>query len=179
MGKSHLGVVVINQKNKLYRLNTITTSNDGSIHIIPNASKDSNLAQFKGTYHTSGFRHFTNEKEGRKQEIFPKWKKSHEETTQSEGLMNFTIKNLNKRGISFLDEFTKLNKYKNVIKIDAKKYTHLTVQYFLAKKDFDTSKSSYLYEEVFEIELANNKLLIATRNSKNTMELLKIYLHIN
>ncbi|HLP86697.1 MAG TPA: hypothetical protein VK153_02365 [Candidatus Paceibacterota bacterium] len=171
MAKKHLAVILINQKDKLYRFNTISISNDGSIHIIANIPENK---PFKGTYHPSGFTHFTNESNDGRQEVFPKWRKKHSEVAKSEGLMNFTIKDINKKVETF-DEFTKLDKYKNIIKINPKKYTHLTVQYFLASKDFDTSKSSHLYSEVFEIELDNNKLIIATKDSTDILDIIKIY----
>jgi hypothetical protein len=176
MAKKHLAVVAITQKEKLYRLNTITTSNDGSIHIISNVSGDDKSPQLKGTYHPSGLGHFTERTKTETEEIFPKWRESHNEVTDSKGLMNFTIKNINTKGVGFLDEATGIGKYRNIIKIKAKKYTHLTIRYFLASKDFDTSKSSHLYAEVFEIELDNGKLLVATESSENVTDLMNIYI---
>lgn len=182
MAKKNLAVVVINKDNKYYKLNTIVVSKDGSIHIIAGMdsylrlSGDEKLIPFKGTYHPSGFRHFTQGFGENRTETFPKWTRPHGEVKDSEGLMNFTIRKLNEKNAKHLDEFVKFNKYKNIIKINAKDYIDLTVKYFVADKNFDTSKSSFAYNEVFEVELSNFKLLIATRNSESAEELLQIYL---
>lgn len=180
MAKKNLVAVVISQDNKLYKLNTISVSNDGSIHIIINngsSKNDNEFTPIKGTYHTSGFRHFTQGSGELKQEIFPKKQDSHTQIIDSQGLINYTVKDVNKKQLDYLGEFTKNNKYKNIVNLDAKNYTHLTVQYFLASNNFNTNKSAYFYHEVFEISLDDqNKLIIATRNAENAQDLLDIYL---
>ncbi len=180
MAKKNLAAIVINQKNKFYKLNTVSVSNDGSIHIIINnglSKSDNVFVPFKGTYHTSGFRHFTQGSNEHKQEIFSKRQNSHTQIIESQGLMNYSIKNVDKKQLDCFDEFTNFNKYKNIIKIDAKNYIHLVIQYFLAVKRFNTGRSAYFYDEVFEIDLdSKNKLIIATRNAKSIQDLLDIYL---
>jgi len=183
VSKKNLAVVVIKRNNKFYKFNTITVSNDGSLHII--AGMDSYLRlngeekniPFKGTYHPSGFRHFTQGFGENRTETFPKWTRPHGEVIDSEGLMNFTIRKINEKNVKYLDEFIKFNKYKNIIEINAKDYIDLTIKYFFANKNFNPKGSSFLYNEVFEVELNNGKLLIATRNSSSTQELVHLYLN--
>jgi hypothetical protein len=173
MSKGKLAVVTLNHGGKLYRLNTITISKDGSIHII--IKPDSNT---KGTYHPSGFRHFTEGVGDGKEEVFPKMLRKHMDVSDSQGLMNFSVKDVNGDGVLGFTEFIDRGKYKNLIKIDSANYVDLTVRYFIAGKKFDTSSSLDFYKEVFEIELENHKLIIATHNTKTTEELMSLYLRV-
>jgi hypothetical protein len=178
MAKKNFLAIVINQNDKFYKVNSISISNDDSIHIIVNtglSKKDEKIIPLKGTYHTSGFSHFTQGSKEFKQEIFPKKQDSHAEIEESQGLINYTVKNVNIKELDYLDVFTAFDKYKNVIEIDSKNYTHLVIQYFIAPLNFNIDKSAHLYNEVFEINLNNNKLIIATRNAKNILDLLEIY----
>jgi hypothetical protein len=129
------------------------------------------------SYHPTGRGHFTEGQGADKQYIFPKNIISVAKISDPIGLMTITIKNLATKDFDSLKKLTNLNKYKNVIFFKANKYYNLTIMYWLARIDFDISKSSHLYVEVSEVPIDENfKLLIASLNSNNTTELLGLLL---
>lgn len=183
MAKKNLAAVLIESGGLKYKLHTVAISNDGSLHFIAGFNEQlksaglEHIIPAKGTYHQSGVKHFTEGQGSDKDEYFRKMGTSHKDISDSEGLITITIKNVKQNCAKQLDKFTKFNKYKNIIELKSANYTNLTVQYFLAKHDFDTSRSAHKYKEVFEIIFEDKKIILGTSDSSNTDELMRILLN--
>lgn len=183
MSKKNLCAVIIDNGDEKYKVHTIVLSKDGSLHFIAGFNEHfKNIGEeysipSKGTYHRSGVKHFTSVQGESRDEVFRKVGTAHKDITESEGLLNFTIKNVKKNSVELLDQFKKYSKYQHVIELDSSNYTNLTLQYFLAAKDFDISRSAHLYKEVFEIPFDDKKIILGTHDSSNTDELLRVLLN--
>jgi hypothetical protein len=182
MAKKSFAAVVIENKNRYYKLHTIALSKDGSLHFIDGFNQhfrrtgQENLIPSKGTYHKSGVKHFTQGSGEDRGELFRKVDGAHADVGDTQGLETFTIKDVANKCADTLDPFSKFNGYEHLVELSSANYTILTVKYWLASKDFDTSKSAHLYDEVHEIYFMDRKLIIATNNSTNTDELMQILL---
>lgn len=179
----NLAAVIINNDGEKYKVHTIAGSNDGSLHFIAGFNEQfkssglENLIPSKATFHQSGIKHFTSGQGEDRDELFRKKGISHKEISGSEGLITLSIKNVKKNCGKQLDKFTRFNKYKNIVELNTDNYTNLTLQYFLAEKNFDMSKSTHLYKEVFEIAFEDKKIIVGTNDSEDTNELLRVLLN--
>jgi hypothetical protein len=98
MAKKSLAVVVVRLNDKQFRINTISVSNDGSVHVINNFSPEDDKTkkpyQNKYTYHSHGYTHFTEGEGTSKQEVFPKIKSEISKITDTVGLSIITLQKL-------------------------------------------------------------------------------------
>jgi hypothetical protein len=180
MAEKSLAVIVVRLDGKDFRLNTISASNDGTIHVINNFTAEDESTkkpiQHKYTYHQNGYTHFTEGEGTSKEEIFPKKKSEIAKITDTVGLSIITLQKLKSNPISSQKEFIMRPKYKHVLTIDGSKYNNLTIRYFLAHKDFDTNKSANQYTDVFEVPLSENKIIIGAISTDNPMQLLALHM---
>lgn len=82
----------------------------------------------------------------------------------AEGLIYMSLQKLDSSLIKMLDKVDKKRGYLYTEVIDAKDYTNLTLQFFVANADYPLSNARFNYKTIKEFPFGNFKIVLATRD---------------
>lgn len=167
-------LIALNLKTKsgIYKLGSVIRGDDGSYYVIyPNNNwfKKTNAASvtpIKYSYHASGKRSriTVGSNKNRVAEFAEEIRKPVDSIEASEGMMYFSLFDIQNNIDKMLDIANKNRGYKEEIVIEGEQYANLTVRFFLANKSFRMNKPTKNYKEIFRVFQGTIDVIITTED---------------
>lgn len=167
-------LIALNLKTKsgVYKLGSVIRGDDGSYYVIyPNnnwfkKTNASSVTPIKYSYHASGKRSriTVGPDKNRVAEFAEEIRKPIDSIDASEGMLYFSLFDIQNNIEKMLDIANKNRGYKEEIALDGGQYTNLTVRFFLANKSFQMNEPTRNYKEIFRVAQETIDVIITTED---------------